>query len=387
MDKNMILKARTSIVLEQPFFASIMMRLPMVEDKEFPAPMGTNGKYIKYNPELIKEWSLDEIKGVICHEVMHVAHGHALRMQDRDHSIWNIACDYVINGVIDRVNSMRLPDGGLVDHKYDNMSSEHVYAEVYQDAKSGKYGKLGGDSDNGSPYPEAFDVVEPYPGENGEQATSADIQKAEMDRVVMLKQAIMAAKKCGHIPAGMEELVDNLVNPKVPWRQVLADFVTKIAKNDFSWKMPNKRYLYGGMYLPSLNSPEIGNIAILVDTSGSVSADEMKTMVSEIQGIVSMFKTTVDIVWVDAEIQGHDTIEADDTPEFTRHGCGGTSFVPGFEYVDEKQLDPVCAIYLTDGECNDFPVTPEYPVLWALTHEPSYVRWEPPFGKTLVMED
>jgi hypothetical protein len=94
-------RAKAALILEQPFFASLICSMPLIEDTngdilQIPT-MGTDGKTVWYNPEFTEKLSPDEVKFVLCHEVMHSVYAHMYRRGSRDPRRWNMAGDYVIN--------------------------------------------------------------------------------------------------------------------------------------------------------------------------------------------------------------------------------------------------------------------------------------------------
>lgn len=161
-----------------------------------------------------------------------------------------------------------------------------------------------------------------------------------------------------------------------------------MSNNDYSYNPPNKRYRHTGFFYPSMNAPDLGNIHVYLDTSGShFSPAQQQRAITEIKGILTSFdKATLTLFYVDHYLQG-EPVEVDPTdpdPVFMPKGGGGTSFRPPFNYVKENDLQPKAAVYLTDGYCNDFPEEPDFETLWILTEEnPSF---NPPFGETITMD-
>ncbi|MCK4694951.1 MAG: hypothetical protein KAT74_04270, partial [Candidatus Cloacimonetes bacterium] len=190
------------------------------------------------------------------------------------------------------------------------------------------------------------------------------------------------AKAQGKLPAGLERMIQEALQPKLPWREILARFITENARNDYTWKQPNKRYLYADMYLPSLNTPTLGSIVIIVDTSGSISQKELDIFASELHSILSTYPgTEIKVIYVDAKVAGVGTLNIYDF-KLQAKGGGGTDFKPGFEYIEKEGLMPACVIYFTDGYCDSFPDSPDYPVLWILTGKAGFT---PPFGEVIHM--
>jgi predicted metal-dependent peptidase len=150
------------------------------------------------------------------------------------------------------------------------------------------------------------------------------------------------------------------------------------------WTQPNKRYLYSGLYLPALNVPTLGTIAVIIDTSGSINQGELDIFASELQSILSIYPgTEIKVIYVDTKVANAETIDIYDF-QLHANGGGGTNFRPGFEYIEEKQIMPSCAIYFTDGWCSSFPEeTPEYPTLWISTDRANFT---PPFGEVINID-
>lgn len=364
---NNLKKAKVQLVLTEPFFASLLLRLRQVENTNIDTAC-TDGETIEYNPAFFDPMPIEEIKTVLAHEVMHVALLHHTRRQGRNKENWNIAADHAINHIL--VNAgFDLPKGGLIDPKYRGMSAEDIYP-LLPAPKEDEDGNAEGGNDPGG-----MGGVKDVPAKS-----KAELNEIEAKVKQAVSQAAMAAKKAGKLPADMERLVSEVLEPQVAWQDVLARFLTEIARNDYSWKKPNRRYIPSGIYLPSLENEEIGKIALIVDTSGSIGEHELNAFAGEMQAILSTFRVPFDVLYVDAEFQGIQHIEPDEEIKLKLKGGGGTDFKPGFEYLNEQDELPKAVVYFTDMECYSFPDEPEYPVLWAQLG--SY-RNEPPFGEVI----
>lgn len=356
-----ISKARTHIILDHPFFGSMIMRLKMVED-EFCPTMGTDGKKIIYNPAFVEAITIEELKGVIAHEILHVGFGHHARQQSREHKKWNVACDFPINHILES-SGFQLPKGALRDDNYGKMSAEEVYSKLpknQQDKGQGGKSQSGegeGNGQGGGGYdmPE-WGTVDKYDGHDAE----AEVQRWK----VQMSQAAKVAKAQGKLPASLERFVVEYLEPEVDWKTVLHDFVSRVAQNDYNWSRPNRRYASTGFILPSLHNLEMGDITVAIDTSGSISEKELTVFASELNGIMDTHKVTVNVLYADAEVNAVDQFTSGDTLEFRAVGGGGTDFRPAFEYNNDHFEDCACFIYFTDmwGAFPDNP--PEYPVLW-----------------------
>jgi len=332
-----ITKARISLLLNQPFFGSIALNLRVKEDPTCET-FWTDGVYMGYNPDFAKSLTFDELKGVIAHEILHVALHHNTRRQSREPKKWNGAADYAINPIVIDAG-MALPKGGLINSAYKNKSAERIYT-LLPDQPSGGFGEVR--DFEGSP---------------------EQIRQHEQDIKIKIAQAAQQAKSMGKLPGGLEKLVESL-QPKLPWRDLLRRFIDQSAKDDYSWARFNKRYIGQGVYLPSLYSETMGPIAVFVDTSGSVDEEQLSQFFGEVQGIGSEIRPEKIVVrCCDTHLYKIQEFEPGDPIDVEFKGGGGTDFRPPFKWLAESGINPVCVIYLTDLY-GTFPDDQPWPILW-----------------------
>ena len=361
---KMIEKARAGLVLDEPFFAALALKLNLIKDPTCPTGW-TDGKSLGYNPKWIEGLTLPQVKGFVAHEVEHVALCHHTRRSERDGKKWNQAGDHVINIMLDD-NKFDLPPNGLMDRQYKDMSTDEVFGKLPERKGRGKGEGGKDDSGEGTSDPGGCGEVRDAPGKNGQAATPSEMAQAEQETKIAVTQAAQAAKVQGKLPAGIERIVKDLLAAKVDWREILRRFVMSHAKNDYSWTPPNRRYVHQGLYLPSLRSDELGPVVILDDTSGSMDQEAHQRCASEISGVLEAYDTSVYVVYVDTRVAGYEVFKREDLPlVINSKGGGGTDFRPGFEWIREQGIDPSCVIYMTDLECSSYPSEPGYPVLWA----------------------
>ena len=206
-------------------------------------------------------------------------------------------------------------------------------------------------------------------GESGEAPVDA-AEEQVWDEA--MHQALSLAKAEGKAPGGVEETVRGAHASTLDWRTFLRRHMTNAARRDYSWSLPNRRFVDGGLYLPSIRSEGIGTVAVIVDTSGSLPAGTLAEFWAEVRGIAAELQPErVVLLQVDAALQ--DAAEyADDLPdEIALRGRGGTDFRPGFAWLDEQGMRPGVCLYLTDMECSSYPETePGYPVVWCNWGDP-----------------
>ena len=116
--------------------------------------------------------------------------------------------------------------------------------------------------------------------------TWCELTKAQQEQVaaevdVRIAQASEIARGRGKLPGALSRLIQSVVNPVVDWRDVLREYISTHARNDYVWSPPNRRYVHQGLYLPSLRSEELGDVALAVDTSGSITQSVLDRFASE----------------------------------------------------------------------------------------------------------
>jgi len=366
--KTKLAKSKVGVILDHIFFGGILTRLYMVEDNNQPTGY-TDGKVIGFNRKFIENSDINTVKFFLIHETMHVALMHHLRRDGRDHILWNIACDYVINLLL-KDAGLSVPEFALLDEKYKDMGSEAVYNQLKAEGFNGD----APGSNNGSDIGEVRD----YPGNTTEQ------HQAAQDIKVAVSQAYNQAKAAGKVPAGLDKVIEGMLTPKVDWREVLRDFVSTAAKDDYSWRRPSRRYSGGNIVSPGLYSEKLGEVVVAVDSSGSMGDDDLQKAASEISGILEDFPgASVRVLYCDTEIHHKATqvFEQEDFPvKLKAKGGGGTRFSPVFEHIETFEEQPMCLLYMSDLWCSDYPSTePGYPVIWGATEE-TPGSYDPPFG-------
>lgn len=366
-----LMKAKVQLILENPFFATLALRMNYLADENIKTAC-TNGKQIKYNPGYVDSLTLDELKGVLAHEVMHTAMLHQTRRANREPRKWNHAADYAINPLLIS-SGFALPEGCLISKEYQSKSAEQIYnllPDIPPDKNSDKNKSSQSQTTGG--------------GTGDVEDAPVNFQETEAEMKQVLVQAAMVAKRQGKLPAHLEKLVKEILQPRICWREVLARFLAEIARNDYTWKKPSPRFLYCGLYLPLLENEEAGKIILIVDTSGSINNVLINQFAGEVQEISSTFNTSLQIIYVDAKVSGIQDIDRDEPVQLQPKGGGGTNFKPGFDYIEKNDLQPKAVVYLTDGECDLFPLPPDYPVLWAQFGNSEFT---PPFGEVVNVAD
>jgi len=376
------LAMRAKLITQEPFFAVLAMSMDMVEDNTIET-LATDAKNVYYNPAFVDTLTDGELTYITLHEVMHAALGHLWRRENRDSQLWNIAADYVINAYLDELaKSSKLiesPKEGLHDAQYVNDSAEEVYKKLQQQQQAG--GSMPQEPSNHGKWAEATQGM-----------TAAEKQLAETQwgaRMLVAQQS--NSKNAGKLPAGLQRALDALTKSRVDWRQALADFLVEEI-NDYGWAPPDARIDPDvfGTYMPGFTETDetVKNLRIYIDTSGSMDAEQITRIVSEIKGMIEQYRAVSGIVNIfngDVLDTEFDLENVDFTKMATIEGGGGTSFQAVADHlasvVASGQEVSACLV-LTDGY-DTFPDEACWtaPVVWMLTeeHEDGYC----PYGKQI----
>jgi predicted metal-dependent peptidase len=389
-----IRKARTALLLDHPFFGSLLYRL---KDRESHAvkTMATDGISLLWNPEFVETLNAATLAGTLAHEVMHPALHHHLRRSGRDPKRWNIACDYAINPLLVDAG-LKLPEGVLLENRFRGMSAEQIYNLLESDQDSDQNGDNdpqstdSNGSDGSQDRNEAGDPSAPdTDGGIGqvldaprERDDSSTVEEQAREWEIAVKQAIAVAQQAGKVPAGLDRSMEGVAEAAVNWRELLRRLWSETTASDYSWMRPNRRHLWNGLYLPGVVREGVGEIVIAVDCSGSISGRQLRLFEAEARSILEGQRPErVYVLYFDVVVQKVETYEAGQPISLNPVGGGGTQFAPCFEWVEERGIIPQTMIFLTDLY-GTFPSSaPSYPVLWAATG-----RRQAPFGDVIPMQ-
>jgi len=400
---------KVRLVTDYQFFATLALHMEEMEMSEaewaaagYPDSsfVGTDGRRLYFKRSEMEKKDNAEKLSVLCHEVLHAALGHIWpwRIEWRDRKLWNIAADHVVNNFL-KSEEMYVPGDWYCDDRFSGMSVEEVY-QVLQEEQQEQSGGGGNEQQPG------MEDLLPPPGDGSDNSSGAqqgqsggasddknDGQQFPMDGSGSLEQqmreqekqwrdrlveAVAAGKMQGHVPAGMEELVEELTEPKLPLEKLAAMFLDEVSKSDYSMLEFDRRYVSRRLYLPSLDI-ETTRVAVGLDSSGSIDLDMAADFLSMMLRLVRARDISeVRLLMCDAAVVDDVLIsDVDDIPR-TLKGRGGTSFVPVFEKLAEDRYRPSCLFYMTDL-MGTFPdEEPDYPVIWVVPEE--YAEYPVPFG-------
>ena len=208
-------------------------------------------------------------------------------------------------------------------------------------------------------------------------------------RVALVQAAnLAAATGAGSLPGDLIREIDELLNPKANWRELLRRFMDQFAQADYTWAAPNRRYISEGLYLPSMQSEQLQPFLFVMDCSGSMSERALAEAQSELQSIVDTLNPEfVDVIYFDTRVTNHQRFEAGDDVVFDAKGGGGTRFAPVCDWINDSGEDYAVVVWFTDMEAWDWDEceAPDAPVLfidWTGTHDDAH------FGEEVIaLED
>lgn len=372
-------RAKSDLIRTQPFFASLICSIPMTPDASVET-METDGRSVKYSPNFVSSLTGPELLFVLAHETLHIVYKHSTRRNGRNPERWNIAADYLINQILSDEKIGKMPASGLYDPDLvarGNATTEGIYALLPDSPESGTPNAPGKpDSSPGTPGP-----GKPLDKVVDAGADASEIADADAEITAAISAAANVARMSGKLPGALKGLIAENAKPRVDWKSVLRDFLTRRAPLETSFARPKKRFLADDLILPSLNGQNPGHFVLALDMSGSISDEILSVFAREARGIhEDMRPETLTVIYFDSKVSHTDTFSPDDTLTVTRHGGGGTDFAPVMAHV--RTLSDVAAIViLTDLDCSSFGEAPDAPVLWVST-----LRDRAPYGQIVPMK-
>jgi len=397
--------ARTRLILDKPFLGALVLRLPMHAAKpDWCKTTATDARAFYYNPDYIESLTLDQTQFMLAHEALHCALSHFARRQHRVIHKWDLACDYAINPLLID-DGLKPPPNALVMPMYKGMTAEEIYPLIDDNDESETLDKHAYDQDNQSRGSNTGRTEkdlerqqqEPQQQDQGEQGNQGGERSAkpedggaadepqpltpdEQETLSVQWQQRMAgaaqqAMQAGKLGGELARMIDHLLQPQLPWRMLLARYMTAVSRDDYSYSRPSRRD--GDYVLPSLRSRQT-DLVVAVDTSGSIKDSEIQEFIEEIDALKGQVRARVTLLPCDAALCEGAPFRFEPWEQFSRPdeitGGGGTSFVPVFQWVAKEGIQPDLLVYFTDAD-GEFPKQePHYPVIW-LVKGRSKVPW------------
>ena len=357
----------------------------------------TDGLNKKYSARFIEKLSDEELRGLILHENLHVALMHIPRHKDlmkENSMLANVAMDIVVNNIINRLSDKKLcklPEGGIFDPKYDGWSVR----EIYNDLKKQNPPDDGGSGGNGSGEGEVIVNGRTFSTEGSDEHDASGAEGKTPEQLKELEEHVNRALREGGMLAGRlgtkvpREIEQSLVSP-VDWRKELQDYIKTSVRgaDELTWRKFNRSLLANDILAPSVESETITEVVFAVDTSGSISSEDLAAVATQIAAACETCRPEkVRVLWWDTHVHGEQvfTDDYDNIRSLLKpQGGGGTQVSCVSEYIIKNKLTPDCMVILTDGYLEDN-------IQWNTTVDTLWLvkgnnRFVPPSGKKLNIE-
>jgi predicted metal-dependent peptidase len=358
--REQLITARVGLLLRASFFGNLATRLKLVNADEWCPTAATDGRNFYYNTRFVKMLRPKEIEFLFGHEVLHCVYDHFGRRNDRDPQLWNIANDYCVNQDLKEHNVGEFITSVpcLYDKKYRGMSSEEVYDDLYQNATKIDISKLldqmldehlDGDGDDDSDGNEDSDKQ----GKGRPRLSEADKQAIRDEIKEAMLAAAAASGDAGNLPGGVKRLIQELTEPKMNWRELLRMQLESTIKSDYTWMRASRKGWHMDAVMPGMKLDPMIDIAVAIDTSGSIGEAMLRDFLSEIQGIMDSFPAyKIHVFCFDTEVHNpaqYDSDNLDSITEYEPGGGGGTDFTAIYDYLKAEEIEPKRLVVFTDG--------------------------------------
>lgn len=332
-----IIAARIAMLFKFPFFGNIAIQLKIIPSDTTVETLAVNGHgIIKFNSRFINALTDQQVIFALAHEVLHVVYDVFGREGDRDSILFNYAVDYADNADLVTYNIGDMIPGVLYDKKYVDMSSEDIYDDLIKNNKKTKNGrlldchaKIGKDGD----------------GEKSK--SSVDPMKAAVIYAASMENA-------GVIPDSIKTMVHALTSPVLDWRGIIRQSIQSLVNDDYSWNRPSRKGWGSAYIMPGHSKSTAIDVAVAIDTSGSISDDMVRDMLSEVLGIMETFDDFNLRLWCFDTIVKESTYKEftpdniNDIHEWESVGGGGTMFECNWEFMKSNGIEPKKFIMFTD---------------------------------------
>lgn len=401
---NVLCECRKRVLQKHQFIGSIAMGLDLVPVRDVDcSTAATDGTAIYFDIEFLSKLKPEEREFVLAHEIWHNVMLHSMRLENRDRELFNIATDLEVNQILEKdgfigpnegcwprtdkhPNGIDVPTDLSAELYYDLLLEKQNYMKKYKLSSADKNDKnndtsMSGQFDVHIYNGDEFDKCDGRTGSDkyGKKGHDDNFRPLpSRDAVERIREAAVAAaqqieRSRGTLPDYLKKIVNELTEPEINWKEQLIAHVSSTLGEKNTWTMPNRRFVYSGIYLPSHYSEKL-KVAIGIDTSGSTSSDLPKFL-GEVNDIVKSFGNyELTIIQCDTEVKSVEKYDEEhpldlENTKFNFKGFGGTRLQPIFEQIEEDQLDIDSIVIFTDGETEKFTadMAPAYPVMWMIS--------------------
>ena len=347
------------------------------------AVMVQNGRInLLTNCELYNDFNLDQMCRILEHEMMHIIFEHGSRCPHGGHKLWNMASDLAINGIIPGMDLGIIPGKDQFKDLPVGKSAEFYYG-VLKDKQD--KGKLTIDPD-GKVKVDGKEVKVDYcPSTEKDDGKSTDAEKLakEVVKQAVAEAAAESSRTAGGPPAELASVIDDLLNKAtINWKAVLRQYVGSAVKcgTKSTWKRQSRRF---GDTQKGKMPDRILEVAVAIDTSGSITDGDLSEFIGEMKGILKSYKSRIHVIECGTEVNKAYDLKPHTKINSKFFGRGGGDLRPPYVYLKEKRKRPNLLVYFTDM-FEQFPDKETVKTLWVRPSQVAdYPAPKPPFGRVL----
>jgi len=387
-----LITARIGLLLKAPFFGNLATRLILTNADEWLTTAATDGRKFYYNSEFVNKLSVKETEFLFGHETLHNVYDHMGRRGERDPKLFNIAADYCVNADLidqhigDKITTVPI----LFDAKYKGMAAEEVYEDLFKNAKKINLQDLldkllddhmDGDEDGDGNSDDAEGTGRPRKLTDEEKKQIKD----EITEAVISAAQTVSEK---NLPGNVRRMIKDITEPKMNWREILQQKFKSNIKADYTWMRQSRKSWHLDAILPGQNNANRIEVAISIDSSGSMQPKMLQDFLAEVRGITEEFEDFKIYLWcIDTEVYNYQVFTPDNVHELETYeimGNGGNAFEENWNFMREQDLNPELFIMFTDGyPCPHWcmPGDEDYCETMFLLHSTTTI--EAPFGETV----
>lgn len=367
--------ARLALAKKFPYLSAALWALRVVTTERVPTMAVDAGWRLYANPHFTEGLEPKEATGVLWHELEHLLRKHHRRAEalGAEPEVWNVATDCAINDDAQEAGLV-LPEGGCYPHLFglEPYRSEEYYYQALQQLQqassqgdgqeSGQPGNDPADGRGSGDRPKVWMTDTHAPaaerrawelGNDHAESPALSEAEAEIVRGEVARAILEHARSRGSVPGGMLRWAQEIANPTIPWQKVMAYHLRNGVRLTVGRTRPTYERIHrrvgvtdSRVRLPGSYSLK-PRVAVVVDTSGSVSDRMLSHALGEIQGILRQVGAEVVVLAVDAH--AHTAQKVNRVDQIRLVGGGGTDMRLGIEAAIKQRPGPDVIVVLTDG--------------------------------------
>ena len=319
----------------------------------------------------------DKASGAVEHEILHVVFNHIARVFEDGHR-GNIACDCVVNQCLMESRRRKewimpemfdLPSNQTAQWYYENLLNNEKYQQMCSDGAFGPRGVMS--------------WLKSSHGIWGDIQNDPMVQEFLKD---IVRKAVenTSAQGWGEIPGNVKCSIEDLLKkkkPKIPWSRVFRGFCASATESVLDYTMMRESRRFGTR--PGIRKKDKLNIAVIIDTSGSISNEQLATFFNEVRWI---WQNGAEVTVFEADHNVQRSYQFRGKFDGFVHGRGGTSLEPGLIAAEDGRFD--AAVYFTDFWAAKISRRYRLPVLWVLSNQPeNETQWPCDWGRMVKIDD